>query len=137
MNKNKYTFNELATVFLQGSEDDILIDEDDLKVIMSHKGDQLIVSAEYTGKEAALNALNMAMQSELLNSAAIDRTKCVLVQFKINPDYLLMEIFEAIDDFYNKFNNPDMFFCSLADKNLDKNYVCVTTLFSGLDINND
>lgn len=128
---SKYTFNEVAAIFLQGSENDILIDEDDLKIIMSYEGVQLIVSAEYSGKETALNALNMAMQSELLSSTAIGTTKCVLVQFKTNPDYPIMEICEAISDFHDKFNNADMLFCSLADKNLDKNHVSVTILFAG------
>lgn len=133
---SKYTFNEVAAIFLQGSENDILIDEGDLKIIMSYEGDQLIVSAEYSGEETALNALNMAMQSELLDATAIGTTKCVLVQFKTNPDYSIEDICYAINYFYDKFNNPDTFFCSLADKNLDKNYVSVTILFAGLDINN-
>ena len=96
----------------------------------------MIVSAEYSGEETALNALNVAMQSELLNSTAIGTTKCVLVQFKINPDYSIFDICHAINNFHDKFDNPDMFFCTLGDKNLGKNHVSVTILFAGLDINN-
>lgn len=127
-----HTYPDIAALFLQGKESDILIDKDDLTLVMNHIGVQIILNAEYIGSNSVGNVLKIALESQDNSSVDITTTKGVIVQFTLNPDYSIMEVVEAISEFHESFDNSDMLFCTLTDEKLADNYVAVTILLTGL-----
>jgi len=127
-----HSYEELSNLFLVGSENDILIDEDDLKTVMSHPGVNLVLNAAYIGDDAAYKSLEIAIQSQKDTSINIDLTKSVIVQFIVNPKYPIMDISWAINQLHENFNNPDILFCTLTDENLSVNYAAANVLLTGI-----
>ena len=68
----------------------------DLKTIMQHKGMALMGIGKYKGKDAALEAVKLAMESPLLGNVSIDGAMGMLICVKMSPNYTLQELDNAL-----------------------------------------
>jgi cell division protein FtsZ len=126
--------NGTSGVILSSGENDINLDFADLKTVMSHKGMALMGVGEFEGENAAYEAIKSAIESPLLDNMSIDGAMGVLVHFKINPNFPILSINEAMDVVFDTaHDDADIIFGTTTDENLPENYVKITIVATGFE----
>ena len=133
-----------AGVILLSGDNDINLDFSDLKTVMSHKGLALMGTGDFSGENAAYEAVKMAIESPLLDNLSINGAMGVLVHFHMNPNFPMLEIGEAmsiIED--NADEDADVIFGTTSDDSIAIDQIKVTLVATGFEkeekasVNND
>ena len=121
-------------VILASGDNDINLDFADLKTVMSHQGMALMGVGEHEGENAAYEAIKCAIESPLLDNMSINGAMGVLVHFKINPNFGLMEISEAMEVVHESAHDEaEVIFGTSTDESLAEDYVKITIVATGFE----
>jgi len=134
--KAKEVTRELLEVILLSGENDITLDFEDLKVIMSNGGEVFGGTGKHDGKESAIKAINVAIKNSSLDYNFMDKISGVLVHFKIHPDFPMMNLAQAMEIIHENVNyDADVIWGTTTDETVRKYNVKATVLFTGFEGN--
>jgi cell division protein FtsZ len=89
---------------------------------------------EFEGENAAYEAIKSAIESPLLDNMSIDGAMGVLVHFKINPNFPILSINDAMDVVFDTaHDDADIIFGTTTDESLPENYVKITIVATGFE----
>ena len=121
-------------VILASGENDINLDFADLQTVMSHKGMALMGVGEHEGENAAYEAIKSAIESPLLDNMSINGAMGVLVHFKVNPNFPIMEMSDAMEVVHESAHDEaEVIFGTSTDEELSENYVKITIVATGFE----
>jgi cell division protein FtsZ len=124
----------ISNMVITYGENDINVDFNDLKTVMSHQGLALMGVGEEQGENAAFNAIKKAIESPLLDNISIDGAMGVLVHFTLHEDYPLVEIEESMNLIYEKADeDADIIFGTTTDNSLSPDEIKVTIVATGFE----
>jgi cell division protein FtsZ len=124
----------ISNVILSHGPNDINLDFADVKTVMSHRGLALMGSGKSVGANAAYDAARAAIDSPLLDNLSIKGAKGVLVHFKINPDYPILQISEAMDIIEEHADEEAyVIFGTTTDSSIDQDEVTITIIATGFE----
>jgi len=124
----------IANMVVSYSENDINVDFNDLKTVMSHEGLALMGVGEIQGENAAFEALKMAIESPLLDNISIDGAMGVLVHYTMHEDYPIVEIQESMNIVYEKADeDADIIMGTTTDNSLSPDEIKVTIVATGFE----
>ncbi|MDL0089122.1 cell division protein FtsZ [Campylobacter gastrosuis] len=114
------------------------IDFADVRTIMSHRGMAIMGVGKAEGENAAIEAIQEAIQSPLLGDLKIDGAMGVIVNFKINPSTPMFEMVEAMKIIQNAADEEaHIIWGTTSDENFENNRVEVTIVATGFDLESD
>lgn len=118
-----------------GCGDDINVDFADLRTVMSYRGLALMGMGNYTGENAPLEALQMAVESPLLDNLSINGAMGAMVHFQMHPSISMFEIATAMSEVIdeNVDEDADVIFGTSTNENLDEGQVIVTLVATGFE----
>ena len=120
-------------VVLVSADDDINLDFDDFKTIMSHGKMAFVGSGEANGKNSPSKAIKQSIINSSLSNKMMSEVSGILIHFTIHPSLPLMEIAKAMDMIHENTNdNTDIIWGTTTDKSVSLNYVKVSALFAGV-----
>ncbi len=123
-------------IILSSGVDDINVDFNDLRTVMSYKGMALMGVGEHQGENAAYEAIKTAIESPLLDNISINGAMGVLVHFQFHPNFPFMEIQEAMNVVYESVDEEaDVIFGTSTDEALAEDYVKITIVATGFEKN--
>lgn len=123
--------NGMSSLILDPGQ--INLDFRDVQTAMAHRGLSLMGIGDGTGENAAKDAINMAMQSPLLDNVDINGAMAVLVNLKFNPAYPFFELTEAMNIIRDTVDEEaDIFFGNIKDTDMEKDRVEVTIIATGI-----
>ena len=121
-------------VILASGEDDINLDFADLQTVMSHRGLALMGVGEYTGDNAANEAIKNAIESPLLDNMSINGALGVLVHFNMHPEYPFMEISSAMEIVQKSVDDSaEVIFGTTTNKDLPIDFIRITLVATGFE----
>ncbi|WP_457560159.1 cell division protein FtsZ [Caminibacter sp.] len=124
----------ISNMVISYGENDINVDFNDLKTVMSHQGLALMGVGEDKGENAAFNAIKKAIESPLLDNISIDGAMGVLVHFTLHEDYPLVEMEESMNVIYEKADeDADIIFGTTTDNSLAPDEIKVTIVATGFE----
>ncbi len=124
----------ISNMVVNYGENDINVDFNDLKTVMSHQGLALMGVGEMQGENAAFDAVKMAIESPLLDNIAIDGAMGVLVHYTMHEDYPLVEIQESMNIIEEKADeDADIIFGTTTDNSLSPDEIKVTIVATGFE----
>jgi len=134
----KEAIKGMTGVVISSGENDINLDFEDLKVIMSHGGIAFSGIGEYDGKDgnSALEAIKLSIVDSSLDYKLMDKISGILVHFVIHPNLPIMDIAQAMETIHeNAHYEADIIWGTTTDKSVSPNYVKATILFTGFGKN--
>ena len=133
----KEAIKGILGVVMTSEENDINLDFDDVKTIMSHGGMAFVGSGEYEGENSATEAIKLAIKDSTLDFNLLDRVTGILIHIKTHPDFPLMEIGEAMEVINeNAHDEADVIWGTSASELVGEKYVGVTVFFAGFEKEN-
>jgi len=124
----------ISNMVISYGENDINVDFNDLRTVMSHQGLALMGMGHDQGENAAFNAIKKAIESPLLDNLSIDGAMGVLVHFTLHDDYPLAEIDEGMNIVYEKADeDADIIFGTTTDNSLAPDEIKVTIVATGFE----
>jgi cell division protein FtsZ len=130
---NKVT-NEIVNMFTIKKKQDVNIDFNDLKLILSHKKFTFVGISKCKGKNAAHNALEEAIHSYLFDDLPIKNAKGILINFSMLDDYLLYEIEKSMDIIYEIIDSDaDIIFGTRTFEKMEDDEVKIVIIAAGLE----
>jgi len=124
----------ISNMVISYGENDINVDFNDLKTVMSHHGLALMGVGETKGENAALEAIKMAIESPLLDDVSIDGAKGVLIHFTLNENFPLVSIEESMSLIEEKADeDADIIFGTTTDNSLAEDEIKVTIVATGFE----
>ena len=124
----------ISNMVVSYGENDINVDFNDLKTVMSHQGLALMGVGEMQGENAAFEAIKMAIESPLLDNISIDGAMGVLVHYTMHEDYPLVEIQESMAVVEEKADeDADIIFGTTTDNSLAPDEIKVTIVATGFE----
>ena len=124
----------ISNMVVSYGENDINVDFNDLKTVMSHQGLALMGVGEMKGENAAFEAIKMAIESPLLDNISIDGAMGVLVHYTMHEDYPLVEIQESMAVVEEKADEEaDIIFGTTTDNSLAPDEIKVTIVATGFE----
>jgi len=125
-------------IILDSGKNDINVDFADLKTILSYSGHSVMSMGVGYGENAALEAIEKALNNQLLSHSDISGSKGILVYFAANSNYSLDKLYEAMEIIQNKSDEEaDVIFGTSSDDELDENQVAVTLIATGFKTANN
>ena len=122
----------MVSILLENSR--VNVDFADVKAIMSHRGLALMGMGEASGPSAAVEALNNALESPLLDSLDIKNAKGVIVHFKNNPKFPFVQIVNAAKSLQEILNENVTFKYGInADDDIEEDKIEVTIIVTGFE----
>jgi len=135
-NEIKEKIKGMLGVVLPSGENDINLDFEDLKVIMSHGGVAFSGIGEYDDENSATEAIKQAIINSSLDYKLMDKISGILIHFVVHPDLPIMDIAEAMEIIHeNAHYEADIIWGTTTDKSVSLNYVKATILFTGFEKN--
>ena len=124
----------ISNMVISYGENDINVDFNDLKTVMSHQGLALMGVGEAQGENAALEAIKIAIESPLLDDISIDGARGVLVHLTLNEDYPLVEIDESMSLIREKADEEaEIIIGTTTDNSLAPDEIKVTIVATGFE----
>ncbi len=124
----------IANMVISYGVDDVNVDFNDLKTVMSHRGLALMGVGEETGENAAHNALKKAIESPLLDNLSIDGAMGVLAHFTMNENYPFIEVQESMALVEERAHtDADIIFGTTTDNSLADDEIIVTIVATGFE----
>ncbi len=117
-------------------EGQINVDFEDINTVMKNSGGAIMSSAEAEGENRAIEAVETALKSPLLNDASIKGAKNILLYLTSGTEELTMdEVSEITDKIkYESGSNTDVIWGNGYDENLGKK-ISVTIIATGFETN--
>ena len=129
--------NGMSEVILNPGNADINMDFADVKTIMQHKGMALMGIGRAKGEDAAVRALEDAIESPLLDKVSLSGAKGILIHFNIHPQISLFAINNVMEKIHETIDsNAEIIFGTTSDKNLEKDEVKITIVATGFESTN-
>ncbi|NQY21520.1 MAG: cell division protein FtsZ [Campylobacteraceae bacterium] len=129
--------NGMSEVILNPGNADINMDFADVKTIMQHKGMALMGIGRAKGEDAAIRALEDAIESPLLDKVSLSGAKGILIHFNIHPQISLFAINNVMEKIHETIDsNAEIIFGTTSDKNLEKDEVKITIVATGFESTN-
>ncbi|MDF1878108.1 hypothetical protein JHD46_00485 [Sulfurimonas sp. SAG-AH-194-C20] len=126
----------MLRVVLTNEENDINLDFEDFKIILSHGGMVFSGIGEYEGKSAAIEAVQLAIKNSSLDYSLMDKITGVLVHFVIHPDLEIINLAEAMELINENANEEaEIIFGTTTKNSVSKSCVKATVLFTGYEKN--
>ena len=118
-----------------GCGDDINVDFADLRTVMGYKGLALMGMGDYTGENSPFEALQIAVESPLLDNLSINGAMGVMVHFQMHPSVSLFELSGAMEEIIHDSvdEEADVIFGTSTNENLQENQVIVTLVATGFE----
>jgi len=124
----------ISNMVITYGPNDVNVDFNDLKTIMSYKGLALLGVGEDKGENSAYQAMMKAINSPLMEDISIDGAMGVLVHFTIHTDYPLTEINESMSAIHERVDpDADIIFGTTTDDSLDIDEVKITIVATGFE----
>lgn len=124
----------ISGVVLASGDNDINLDIEDLKIVMSHYGLALMGAGEYTGDNAAVKAVSNALTSVKADDVLITNARAGIVHFNSHPEFPFREIASAMDAVHQSFDySADIIFGTTTNDKLPIDYICVTIVATGFE----
>jgi len=124
----------ISNMIVSYGENDINVDFNDLKTVMSHHGLALMGVGETKGENAAFEAVKMAIESPLLDNISIEGAMGVLVHYTMHENYPLVEIEESMHTIEEKADgDADIIFGTTTDNSLAEDEIKVTIVATGFE----
>jgi len=124
----------ISNVIISHSPSDINLDFADVRTVMSHKGLALMGVGHAVGQNAAYEAATEAISSPLLGDISIKGARGILVHFKINPNYPILSISEAmntIEEYADE--DASVIFGTTTDESIPEDEVNITIVATGFE----
>lgn len=122
----------MVSILVENSR--VNVDFADIKAIMSHRGLALMGMGEAKGQDAAMEALNNALESPLLDDLDIKNARGVIVHFKHHPKFPFLQISEVGDYVENMLdNNVNFKFGDSSDDTMEEDAVEITVIATGFE----
>ena len=129
--------NGMSEVILNPGNSDINTDFADVKTIMQHKGMALMGIGRAKGEDAALQALEDATNSPLLDKMSLSGAKGILIHFNIHPQVSLFAINNVMGTIHDTIDsNAEIIFGTTSDDTLQKDEVKITIVATGFESSN-
>ncbi|RXK01048.1 cell division protein FtsZ [Arcobacter sp. CECT 8986] len=130
--------NGMSEVILNPGNSDINTDFADVKTIMQHKGMALMGIGRAKGEDAALHALEDAIESPLLDKVSLSGAKGILIHFNIHPQVSLFAINNVMASIHDNIDlNAEIIFGTTSDSTLEKDEVKITIVATGFESKNE
>jgi len=130
--------NGMSEVILNPGNSDINTDFADVKTIMQHKGLALMGIGRAKGDDAALRALEDAIDSPLLDKVSLSGAKGILIHFNIHPQVSLFAINNVMGTIHDTIDsNAEIIFGTTSDDSLEKDEVKITIVATGFEASKD
>jgi cell division protein FtsZ len=130
--------NGMSEVILTPGSNDINVDFADVKTIMQHKGIALMGIGKAKGDNAAQKALEVAIQSPLLDEVSLSGAKGIMIHWTTNPNvsmYSISDIMEKINETVSE--DTDIIFGTTTDEALDIDEIKITIVATGFESADD
>jgi cell division protein FtsZ len=88
----------ISNMIISHGENDVNVDFEDLRTVMSHRGMALMGIGHKSGDTSAQDALTAAIESPLLDEIDIKDAKGLLIHFTTHENYPLVDIDEAMSN---------------------------------------
>jgi cell division protein FtsZ len=132
-NEVKEKIKGMLGVVLSTGENDINLDFNDLKIIMSHGGMAFVGSGEYEGENSATEAIKLAIKNSTLDFDLMGKATGILIHLETHPDFPIMDIAEAMEVINeNAHYEADIIWGTSTSESVGECYVKATVLFAGL-----
>lgn len=128
----------MVSILLEKS--DINVDFADVRNIMgSNRGLALMGMGSAHGPNAAMEALENALESPLLDGLNVKEARGVIVHFKHHPDFSFMQVMEAAEALSASFDNKAINFKygETSDESMDMDRIEVTVIATGFEYANE
>lgn len=136
-NETKEAIEGMIGVVLSSGENDVNLDLDDLKVVMSHGGMAFVGSAIYEGENSAVKAIELAIKNSSLDFSLLNKISGILLHFETHLDYPIMNMFDGMSVIHeNTDPEADILWGTSSNMLVSTNYVKVTIFLAGFDKNN-
>ncbi|RXJ87045.1 cell division protein FtsZ [Arcobacter sp. CECT 8985] len=130
--------NGMSEVILNPGNSDINTDFADVKTIMQHKGMALMGIGRAKGEDAAVHALEDAIESPLLDKVSLSGAKGILIHFNIHPQVSLFAINNVMGSIHDNIDsNAEIIFGTTSDSTLEKDEVKITIVATGFESKNE
>lgn len=128
----------MSEVILNPGNNDINTDFADIRTIMQHKGLALMGIGIGRGEDAAIKALENAVNSPLMDNMSLSGAKGVLIHFRISPQVSMFAISSVMNLVHDKVDDyAEVIFGTTSDKQLSIDEVQITIIATGFNINSD
>ncbi|WP_415397537.1 hypothetical protein [Sulfurimonas sp. CS5] len=123
---------ELNKILTYGNND-ITIDSESIEILSNNKDLIVMSTAECSGCDSACEVIKLAIEDLELEKLYINNADSVLLYFKINPNFNLKKLLDAIDIVHSLVSEEtDVIFGTSCDENSSEDYVKVTVFLSYL-----
>ncbi|MCK9336766.1 MAG: cell division protein FtsZ [Arcobacteraceae bacterium] len=125
----------MSEVILNPGNNDINVDFADIKKIMQHKGMALMGIGRAKGEDAAIRALDDAIESPLLDKMSLNSARGILIHFNVHPQVSLFSINDVMTRLYETIESgsADVIFGTTTDETLDRDEVKITIVATGFE----
>ncbi|QOG11396.1 cell division protein FtsZ [Arcobacter sp. FWKO B] len=125
----------MSEVILNPGNNDINVDFADIKKIMQHKGMALMGVGRAKGDDAAIQALDDAIESPLLDKMSLSSARGILIHFNVHPQVSLFSINDVMSRLYETIESgsADVIFGTTTDETLDRDEVKITIVATGFE----
>jgi cell division protein FtsZ len=126
----------ISNMIISHGESDVNVDFEDLKTVMGHQGMALMGIGHKSGENSAFDALNLAIESPLLDEIDIKKAQGLLVHFTTHEDYPLVDIDEAMISILGDLIDSveiDLIEGQTTDNSFEKDEIKVTIIATGFD----
>ena len=126
----------ISNMIITHGENDVNVDFEDLKTVMSHRGMALMGIGHKTGENATYEALKEAIESPLLDEVDFSKSKGLLVHFTMNENYPLVDLDEAMTEVLGDLiDNEDVYIIEgqTTDNSFADDEIKVTIVATGFE----
>ena len=130
--------NGMSEVILKQGSGDVNVDFSDVKTIMQHKGMAIMGIGKATGDNSAMEALERAIKSPLLDEISLSGAKGIMIHWTINPNvsmFAIGNVMETIEEALD--GNPDIIFGTTTDEKLAIDEIKITIVATGFETSED
>ncbi|MBT3280779.1 MAG: cell division protein FtsZ [Campylobacteraceae bacterium] len=130
--------NGMSEVILNHGNGDVNTDFADVQTVMQHRGMALMGIGKAKGEDAAMKALESAIDSPLLDKMSLSGAKGMLIHFHIHPEISLFAINDVMTQLHSTIDgNAEVIFGTTTDTSLENDEVKITIVATGFDAATD
>jgi len=130
-----YAVKSISGLVLAIGKNDICLDIEDLKAVMRYSELALMGVGEYTGENAAYQAMENAIKATKIDGIPLTNAHGIMVHFHMHSEFPFMEISSAMDLVQQSFDHSaDIIFGTTTDDGLPIDYIRVTIIATGYKI---
>lgn len=117
---------QISEANIQNSQNDIVLDSQELKVLSTNREKSFAGMGEYVGQNAVEEALNLAISNTGLSVSAMKEVREVVVHFTLCPDITMSEIAEGIEIVHESVHaDAEIFWGTVRNESLKQYYAKV------------